>query len=79
MLRAPTPTSHSNQARPEMEQPPPPPPPPPQLRSSSSSSVFRSHHHQFHPSRPAILDLFNLYLGLKNSGQKSDDSIREPP
>ncbi|WMV51897.1 hypothetical protein MTR67_045282 [Solanum verrucosum] len=42
-----------------------------QLRSRS--------HHQFHPSRPAILDLFNLYLGLKNSGQKSDDSIREPP
>nr|XP_016469311.1 PREDICTED: mediator of RNA polymerase II transcription subunit 23-like [Nicotiana tabacum] len=77
MLRAPTPTSHSNQATPEMEQPPPPPPPP-QLRSSSSS-VFRSHHHHFHPSRPAILDLFNLYLGLKNSGQKSDDSIREPP
>ncbi|XP_015076092.1 mediator of RNA polymerase II transcription subunit 23 [Solanum pennellii] len=42
-----------------------------QLRSRS--------HHQFHPSRPAILDLFNLYLGLKNSGQKLDDSIREPP
>ncbi|MCD7459502.1 hypothetical protein HAX54_041126 [Datura stramonium] len=52
-------------------------PPQPQLRSPSSS-VSRTHH-QFHPSRAAILDLFNLYLGLKNPGKRSDDSIREPP
>lgn len=33
---------------------------------------------QFHPARPSILDLFNLYLG-RSARQKSDDSIREPP
>ncbi|KAJ0435823.1 putative mediator complex, subunit Med23 [Helianthus annuus] len=45
----------------------------------------RSHHRsaasrasQFHPARPAIIDLFNLYLGI-NGRNKSDDSIREPP
>ncbi|CAK9172245.1 unnamed protein product [Ilex paraguariensis] len=34
--------------------------------------------HQFHPARPAIIDLFNLYLG-RSVRQKSDDSIRELP
>ncbi|KAA8529023.1 hypothetical protein F0562_033489 [Nyssa sinensis] len=34
--------------------------------------------YQFHPARPAIIDLFNLYLG-RSSRQKSEDSIREPP
>ncbi|KAK4377319.1 hypothetical protein RND71_003615 [Anisodus tanguticus] len=80
MMRVPTPSSLSNQATPEMEhntQQAQSQPPQPQLRSPSST-VSRTHH-QFHPSRPAILDLFNLYLGLKNFGQKSDDSIREPP
>ncbi|XP_060196187.1 mediator of RNA polymerase II transcription subunit 23-like, partial [Lycium barbarum] len=77
MLRVPTPSSR--QDTPEMEhntqaQTQPQPQPQPQ-----SQPMLRPHNHQFHPSRPAILDLFNLYLGLKNSGQKSDDSIREPP
>lgn len=41
----------------------------------------QSHHRaaarafQFHPARPAIIDLFNLYLG--RSGR--DDVVREPP
>ncbi|CAL5206700.1 unnamed protein product [Lathyrus oleraceus] len=44
------------------------PPPPP------SRSV------QFHPARVPILDLFTLYLGLgRNSRNKPDDSLREPP
>ncbi|XP_058079860.1 mediator of RNA polymerase II transcription subunit 23 isoform X2 [Magnolia sinica] len=34
--------------------------------------------HQYHPSRNAIVDLFNLYLG-RNSRQKSEDAIRESP
>ncbi|KAJ8760895.1 hypothetical protein K2173_021933 [Erythroxylum novogranatense] len=34
--------------------------------------------YQFHPARPAIIDLFNLYLGRSNR-QKPDDSIREQP
>ncbi|KAM3394800.1 mediator of RNA polymerase II transcription subunit 23 [Capsicum galapagoense] len=70
MLRVPTPSSVSNSA--EMEH----------HNTQQAQLQLRSPsrtHHQFHPSRPAILDLFNLYLGLKNSGQKSDDSIREPP
>ncbi|CAN4123377.1 unnamed protein product [Withania somnifera] len=76
MSRVPTPSSLPNQATPEMEhntQRAQSQPPQPRLRSPSRTQ------HQFHPSRPAILDLFNLYLGLKNSGKKSDDSISEPP
>ncbi|XP_059649495.1 mediator of RNA polymerase II transcription subunit 23 [Cornus florida] len=34
--------------------------------------------YQFHPARPAIIDLFNLYLG-RSARQKPEDSIREPP
>ncbi|KAK2980751.1 hypothetical protein RJ640_015670 [Escallonia rubra] len=34
--------------------------------------------YQFHPARPAIIDLFNLYLG-RSARQKTDDSIRDPP
>ncbi|XP_076947304.1 mediator of RNA polymerase II transcription subunit 23-like [Bidens hawaiensis] len=33
---------------------------------------------QFHPARPAIVDLFNLYLGINGRG-KADESAREPP
>ncbi|KAK6134297.1 hypothetical protein DH2020_031920 [Rehmannia glutinosa] len=47
-----------------------------QQQRASSSSSSRAHH--FHPARPAILDLFNLYLG-RNVRQKSDESVREPP
>ncbi|KAL3631411.1 Mediator of RNA polymerase II transcription subunit 23 [Castilleja foliolosa] len=43
----------------------------------SSSASSRAHH--FHPARPVLLDLFNLYLGVRNAGQKSDESVREPP
>lgn len=45
---------------------------------SSSSTSASSRALQFHPARPAILDLFNLYLG-RNARQKSDESAREPP
>ncbi|XP_019179352.1 PREDICTED: mediator of RNA polymerase II transcription subunit 23 [Ipomoea nil] len=89
MLRAPTPSSLSNHLTPnslsnhptpEIESSshqltPQPLPPQPQRSSSSSSSASRA---QLHPARPAIIDLFNLYLGV-NARQKSDDSIREPP
>ncbi|XP_057961845.1 mediator of RNA polymerase II transcription subunit 23 isoform X2 [Malania oleifera] len=34
--------------------------------------------YQFHPSKPAIIDLFNLYLG-RSTRQKPEDSNREPP
>ncbi|KAK9276326.1 hypothetical protein L1049_005858 [Liquidambar formosana] len=34
--------------------------------------------YQMHPARPAITDLFNLYLG-RSARQKSEDSTREPP
>ncbi|KAI3763730.1 hypothetical protein L2E82_13725 [Cichorium intybus] len=40
---------------------------------SAASRAF-----QFHSAKPAIIDLFNLYLGI-NGRHKSDDSIREPP
>ncbi|GAB2279958.1 Mediator of RNA polymerase II transcription subunit 23 [Dionaea muscipula] len=33
---------------------------------------------QFHPARPAITDLFNLYLG-RTARQKSDEPNHEPP
>ncbi|KAI7736514.1 hypothetical protein M8C21_003514 [Ambrosia artemisiifolia] len=33
---------------------------------------------QFHPARPAIIDLFNLYLG-RSGREKADDVVREPP
>ncbi|CAA0817154.1 Mediator of RNA polymerase II transcription subunit 23 [Striga hermonthica] len=46
-----------------------------QPRPSSSSSSRANH---FHPARPALLDLFNRYLG-RNARQKSDDSVKEPP
>ncbi|CAI9096743.1 OLC1v1032952C1 [Oldenlandia corymbosa var. corymbosa] len=45
---------------------------------SSSTSSSSSRALQFHPARPAIIDIFNLYLG-KNARQKSDDAAREPP
>ncbi|KAD7116542.1 hypothetical protein E3N88_03810 [Mikania micrantha] len=56
------------------------------VRSPHTSDIGdRSHHgfaasrtSQFHPARNAIIDLFNLYLGI-NDRHKSDDSIREPP
>ncbi|XP_073031480.1 mediator of RNA polymerase II transcription subunit 23 [Primulina eburnea] len=77
MLRAPTPgqstqpiyeMEQQNAAGTQLQQHQP--------RVSSSSS---SRAHQFHPARPAILDLFNLYLGVRSSGQKSDESVGEPP
>ncbi|XP_077232884.1 mediator of RNA polymerase II transcription subunit [Tasmannia lanceolata] len=34
--------------------------------------------HQFHPSRTAIIDLFNIYLG-RNSRNKAEDAVRETP
>ncbi|XP_051146018.1 mediator of RNA polymerase II transcription subunit 23 [Andrographis paniculata] len=46
-----------------------------QQRASSSSSS-RAYH--FHPARPAIVDLFNQYLG-RTERQKSDESAKEPP
>ncbi|KAF9587043.1 hypothetical protein IFM89_039729 [Coptis chinensis] len=39
------------------------------VTSTSSRAAY-----QFHPSRSAIIDLFNLYLG-RNSRQKSEDTI----
>lgn len=48
------------------------------MPSSSSTSSSSSRAHQLHPARPAILDLFNLYLG-KNACQKSDDTVRQHP
>ncbi|KAG8366749.1 hypothetical protein BUALT_Bualt17G0111700 [Buddleja alternifolia] len=47
-----------------------------QQHRASSSSSSRAHH--FHPARPVILDLFNIYLG-KCARPKSDESVREPP
>ncbi|CAA2969488.1 Hypothetical predicted protein [Olea europaea subsp. europaea] len=48
-----------------------------QQRASSSSS---SRAHQFHhPARPAIVELFNLYLGCRGAQQKLNDSFRETP
>ncbi|XP_020551933.1 mediator of RNA polymerase II transcription subunit 23 isoform X1 [Sesamum indicum] len=47
-----------------------------QQQRPSSSSSSRAHH--FYPARPAVVDLFNLYLG-RSARQKSDESVREPP
>nr|KYP63345.1 hypothetical protein KK1_017914 [Cajanus cajan] len=47
-------------------------------RPATTSTPSRSF--QFHPARGPILDLFNLYLGLgRNSRQKPEESLREPP
>ncbi|KAL5763184.1 hypothetical protein ACOSP7_019448 [Xanthoceras sorbifolium] len=46
------------------------------VASASASSTSRAYH--LHPARPAIIDLFNLYLGRSNR-QKQDESTREPP
>ncbi|KAJ9548970.1 hypothetical protein OSB04_021513 [Centaurea solstitialis] len=45
-------------------------------RPASASASARAF--QFHPARPAIIDLFNLYLG-RSAREKSDDLVREPP
>ncbi|XP_071694154.1 mediator of RNA polymerase II transcription subunit 23 [Rutidosis leptorrhynchoides] len=50
---------------------------------NSSEMADQTHHRaarafQFHPARPAIIDLFNLYLG-RSGREKSDDLVREPP
>ncbi|KAI3731555.1 hypothetical protein L1987_62744 [Smallanthus sonchifolius] len=45
-------------------------------QSHQRSAASRTSH--IHPARPAIIDLFNLYLGI-NGRHKTDDSIREPP
>ncbi|VFQ80651.1 unnamed protein product [Cuscuta campestris] len=80
MMRAPTPNNLSNHPTPEIEsssqQPPPPPQSLPSQQLSSSSLAFRAH--PLHPARPAIVDLFNLYLGV-NVRQKLDEPVREPP
>ncbi|KAK9074556.1 hypothetical protein SSX86_007154 [Deinandra increscens subsp. villosa] len=55
-------------------------------QSPNTSEIGDQSHHrsaapaasQFHPARAAIVDLFNLYLGI-NGRHKSDDAIREPP
>ncbi|KZV44099.1 mediator of RNA polymerase II transcription subunit 23 [Dorcoceras hygrometricum] len=74
MLRAPTP-GQSTQPVSDMEQ-----------QSTAGAAQVQQHRasssswaHQFHPARPAILDLFNLYLGVRSSGQKSDEAVGEPP
>ncbi|XP_027913836.1 mediator of RNA polymerase II transcription subunit 23-like isoform X2 [Vigna unguiculata] len=47
-------------------------------RPATSTTPSRSL--QFHPARGPILDLFNLYLGLgRNSRNKPEESLREPP
>ncbi|CAM8880791.1 unnamed protein product [Rhodiola kirilowii] len=35
--------------------------------------------YQLHPARPAITELFNLYLGLRSGRRNSDESSGEPP
>ncbi|KAF6150897.1 hypothetical protein GIB67_020980 [Kingdonia uniflora] len=45
-------------------------------RAVASAAAPRAY--QFHPTRTAIIDLFNLYLG-RNSTRKTDDSVRETP
>lgn len=51
-----------------------------QNQRSITTTTTQSRSLQFHPARVPILDLFNLYLGLgRNSRNKPDDSIREPP
>ncbi|KAJ0237378.1 Mediator of RNA polymerase II transcription subunit 23 [Hirschfeldia incana] len=47
-----------------------------QQRTITAPSSSRSY--QFHPARPKIIDLFNLYLG-RGSRQKSDEPVRDPP
>ncbi|KAH9622720.1 hypothetical protein KSS87_007861 [Heliosperma pusillum] len=42
----------------------------------ASSSSLRSY--QFHPAKPVITDLFNLYLG-RSGRQKHDEAARDPP
>ncbi|XP_047969283.1 mediator of RNA polymerase II transcription subunit 23 isoform X2 [Salvia hispanica] len=77
MQRGPTP-GLSSQPLPEMEQLNNTQQPPPQQQQHRPSSSASSRAHHFHPARPAILELFNLYLG-RRSQQKSDESVREPP
>ncbi|XP_027189718.1 mediator of RNA polymerase II transcription subunit 23 isoform X2 [Cicer arietinum] len=51
-----------------------------QNQRTVASTTTSSRSFQFHPARVPILDLFNLYLGLgRNSRNKSDDPLREPP
>ncbi|XP_039034015.1 mediator of RNA polymerase II transcription subunit 23-like isoform X1 [Hibiscus syriacus] len=45
----------------------------------SVAAAANSRAYQFHPARAAITDLFNLYLGVRSSRQKADDSVQEPP
>lgn len=54
----------------------------PSVPTQSNPNMEQNHQRasrafQFHPARPAIIDLFNLYLG--RTAHQSDDSIREPP
>lgn len=49
-----------------------------EMDQTQRSPATASGPYQLHPARTAILDLFNLYLG-RNSRQKPDDTIREPP
>ncbi|KAL3830745.1 hypothetical protein ACJIZ3_019547 [Penstemon smallii] len=75
MMRAPTPTQ-SNQSGLETDQQNKTQQQQQFQQRPSSSSSSRAQH--FHPARPAILDLFNLYLG-RSSRRKSDDPVKEPP
>ncbi|CAH9099736.1 unnamed protein product [Cuscuta europaea] len=80
MLRAPTPNSLSNHPTPENESTSQQPTTPPQqlLSQQLRSSSLASRTHQLHPARPAMIDLFNLYLGV-NARNKQDEATREPP
>ncbi|KAI4373214.1 hypothetical protein MLD38_011365 [Melastoma candidum] len=50
-----------------------------QLGQRSGGAATPSRAFQFHPARPAITELFNLYLGLRSSRSRPDDPVREPP
>ncbi|KAK1374680.1 Mediator complex, subunit Med23 [Heracleum sosnowskyi] len=56
----------------------------PNANSQSNPTDMDTNHqrtsraYQFHPARPVVIDLFNLYLG-RNNRHKPEENVREPP
>ena len=47
--------------------------------AASASASASSRGHQFHPARAAIIDLFNLYLGVNHRFHSYSQFYQSPP
>jgi mediator of RNA polymerase II transcription subunit 23 len=49
------------------------------ITAAAASASASSRGHQFHPARAAIIDLFNLYLGVNHRFPSYSQFYQSPP